>query len=47
MSTVTTATFADTGLKASTKYYYRVVAINAVGRSPVSGIASAVTPATK
>lgn len=36
-------TFTDSGLSASTKYYYRVVAINAVGPSSASNIASATT----
>jgi LmbE family N-acetylglucosaminyl deacetylase/3-mercaptopyruvate sulfurtransferase SseA len=40
-----TTTFSDTGLAASTIYYYRVLAANSVGNSGYSNIASATTPA--
>jgi fibronectin type III domain protein len=40
-----TATFSDTGLTASTKYYYRVCARNSAGDSPYSNIAAATTQA--
>ena len=36
-------TYSDTGLTASTMYYYRVIAKNSVGASPASTIASALT----
>ena len=42
--TITGTTFASTGLKANTTYYYKVTAINAVGESGISVIASAATP---
>ena len=43
-STGTNATnFSDTGLTASTEYFYRIVAFNAVGDSPDSNIDSATT----
>ena len=35
--------YADSGLSAGTKYYYRVLATNAAGASPASNIASATT----
>ena len=38
--------YVDTGLAASTWYYYRVRAWNSVGTSAYSNVASAVTPAT-
>jgi fibronectin type 3 domain-containing protein len=38
-----TTTWTDSGLNPSTKYYYRVEAINAVGASPGSNVANATT----
>lgn len=40
-----TTTFSDTGLSASTTYYYRVYAYNVAGASPYSNVASASTQA--
>ena len=37
--------YTDSGLSASTKYYYRVLATNATGSSPASNIANATTTA--
>jgi poly(hydroxyalkanoate) depolymerase family esterase len=39
----TPATYTDTGLTASTRYYYRVLASNAIGQSGPSNVASAMT----
>jgi hypothetical protein len=36
-------TYTDTGLSASTKYYYRLIASNSVGNSPSSNVISATT----
>ncbi|MCU0981912.1 MAG: fibronectin type III domain-containing protein, partial [Pirellulaceae bacterium] len=36
----------NTGLTQSTKYYYRVIAINSTGESPASAVVNATTPAT-
>jgi glucose/arabinose dehydrogenase len=41
--TASTAVFSDAGLTASTTYYYRVIASNAVGASAPSAVASATT----
>ena len=41
---ITGTTFTSNGLKANTTYYYKVTAVNAVGESGVSAIASATTP---
>jgi len=41
----TTLAYSDTGLAASTAYSYEVTAVNAVGNSTVSNVASATTPA--
>ena len=43
---VNAVSFSDTGLAASTKYYYRVLAYNAGGNSAYTAIASATTQAT-
>jgi Fibronectin type III domain len=40
-----TAAYSDTGLSASTTYYYRVAATNSAGDSPYSNIANAATQA--
>jgi fibronectin type 3 domain-containing protein len=40
-SNLTATSFADTGLKAGTQYFYKVAAVNAAGVSPKSGEASA------
>ena len=45
VATVTTTSYADAGLAAATRYYYRVVAINAAGRSAASAVAGATTSA--
>jgi fibronectin type 3 domain-containing protein len=45
-TTVTTLTFRDSGLKAGTKYYYKVSAVNAIGEGPLSAEASATAIAT-
>ena len=42
--TITGTTFASTGLKANTNYYYQVTAINTVGESGISVIAPAAEP---
>ncbi len=42
-SNLTATSFADTGLAAGTKYFYKVTAVNAAGSSPASVEASAVT----
>jgi galactose oxidase-like protein/fibronectin type III domain protein len=44
-STVTATSFQDSGLTASTTYYYKVSATNSVGEGPVSSQASAQTTA--
>ena len=41
---ITGTTFTNNGLKVNTTYYYKVTAINAVGESGVSAIASSATP---
>jgi hypothetical protein len=43
IGTTTTTTFSNTGLNASTTYYYEVFAVNAVGDSPPSNVVSATT----
>ena len=40
----TARTYQDTGLEANTTYHYRVRAVNAVGNSPYSSVASSITP---
>lgn len=40
----TARTYEDTGLQANTTYYYRILAVNAVGNSPYSSVASPITP---
>ncbi len=44
-SSVTSASYSDTGLSASTTYYYKVSAVNATGESAASGAANATTSA--
>jgi phosphodiesterase/alkaline phosphatase D-like protein len=41
-----TLTFNNPGLTPSTKYYYRVIAVNSTGESPASAVVNATTPAT-
>jgi len=43
--TANTTSYVDSGLSASTRYYYRLQDHNAVGDSPYSAVASATTPA--
>ncbi len=45
VGTSTTTAFTDTGLNATTTYFYRVLASNGVGDSAPSNVASATTPA--
>src|SRR5205823_2521663 len=46
IATPTNALYSDTGLSASTAYYYRVEATNTAGNSAPSNVASATTPAS-
>jgi autotransporter-associated beta strand protein len=40
----TARSYENTGLEANTTYYYRILAVNAVGNSPYSTVASTITP---